>query len=421
MKVLWLCNIMLPMIAEQLGREASNKEGWLTGLAQQILLHKEENQIELGVCYPVSKKQEPKSGNAAGIHYFEFQEDTLRPEKYDLSLEDRFKEIIQQFQPDVVHCFGTEYPHTLAMTKACQDKSKVLIGIQGLCYLYADRYFADLPKSVVNRYLLRDFLKWDNIRIGRDKFVKRGQYEKKALALTGNITGRTDWDRAAAKECNPDAKYHFMNETLRSNFYQKQWNYEQCQPYSIFLSQGNYPIKGLHYMLQAMPEILKKYPKAQVYVAGDVITRYESLKDKIKIGSYGKYCLDLMNKFGIKDQVHFVGRLSAEQMCERYLKSHVFVSPSSIENSPNSVGEAMLLGMPVVSSQVGGVVNMLQTEKEGILYPYQDTQALADAVCRVFENQKNAILMGQNARAHALKTHDGNANYVRLMEIYSQI
>lgn len=421
MRVLWLCNIMLPVIAKQLGKPASNKEGWLSGLAQQILLHKEENQIELGVCYPVPKGQGTQNGETAGISYFEFEEDIIHPENYDHALETQFADILNRFRPDVVHCFGTEYPHTLAMTKACQDKSKVLIGIQGLCYLYADRYFANLPQRIVNRYLLRDLIKRDNIRIGREKYVKRGVYEKEALSLAGNITGRTDWDRAAARECSPSATYHFMNETLRSNFYSETWEYDKCEPYSIFLSQGNYPIKGLHYMLQAMPKILARFPEAKVYVAGDVITRYESLKDKIKIGSYGKYCLDLIRSLNLQDKIVFVGRLDAQQMCHRYLKSHLFVSPSSIENSPNSVGEAMLLGMPVVSSEVGGVANMLTHGKEGILYPYFDVDALSEAVCQIFEDKEQAIQMGVMAREHARKTHDGEANYARLMEIYHQI
>ena len=421
MKVLWLCNIMLPVIAEKLGKPASNKEGWLSGLAQQILMHQEENQIQLGICYPVDKQTQPQKGEVLGISYFEFQEDTARPENYDESMESKFQEILKEFQPDVIHCFGTEYPHTLAMTKACEDKSKVLIGIQGLCYIYADRYFARLPKRIVNRYLFRDFVKRDNIRIGREKFVKRGEYEKQALSLAGHITGRTDWDRAAAQECGPNARYHFMNETLRTNFYDAGWDYETCEPYSIFLSQGNYPIKGLHFMLQAMPEILKQYPQTKVYVAGDVITRYKSLMDKIKISSYGKYCLDLIKQSGLEDKVHFVGRLNATEMCERYVRSHVFVSPSSIENSPNSVGEAMLLGMPVVSSDVGGVANMLTHGKEGILYPYHQVDALADAVCQIFADKEKAVCMGQNARKHAQITHDGRTNYARLMEIYQQI
>ncbi|MGN1147253.1 MAG: glycosyltransferase family 4 protein, partial [Lachnospiraceae bacterium] len=317
--------------------------------------------------------------------------------------------------------FGTEYPHTLAMTKVCGNKEKLLIGIQGLCFKYADYYMADLPKRIQKRFLLRDFLKQDNLVIQQKKYVLRGKFEIEALQNTGHVTGRTDWDRQAAAEVNPKARYHFMNETLRSNFYGPRWSIDTCERHSIFLSQGNYPIKGLHYVLEAMPEILKNFPDTKVYVAGDVITRYGTLMEKIKIGSYGKYCLELMKKYNLAEKVVFLGRLNSEEMCERYLKSHLFLSPSAIENSPNSVGEAMLLGMPVVSSAVGGVANMLTDKEEGLLYPYQDVNKLADAVCTVFADEEQAKAYGERAREHALRTHDPGTNYRRLLEIYREL
>ena len=62
MRILWLCNIMLPMIAEQLHMESSQKEGWLTGLADRILREQEsllkagkEPEITLGICFPTDK------------------------------------------------------------------------------------------------------------------------------------------------------------------------------------------------------------------------------------------------------------------------------------------------------------------------------------------------------------------------------
>ena len=54
MKVLWLCNIMLPKIAEYLGWEVNNKEGWITGLMEEILKQKKEK-ITLSVCFPMEK------------------------------------------------------------------------------------------------------------------------------------------------------------------------------------------------------------------------------------------------------------------------------------------------------------------------------------------------------------------------------
>lgn len=52
MKVLWICNIMLPVIAEALHKEASNKEGWLSGLLEQVAAENSSD-LELAVAFPV--------------------------------------------------------------------------------------------------------------------------------------------------------------------------------------------------------------------------------------------------------------------------------------------------------------------------------------------------------------------------------
>ncbi|MBD5511185.1 MAG: glycosyltransferase family 4 protein [Lachnospiraceae bacterium] len=421
MRVLWLCNIMLPAIAEELGVEASNKEGWLTGLAEQLIRYREENGIELGVCFPVGKGGAPLQGTAGGLRYFGFTENTGKPECYDKSLETQFAAVLKEYQPDVVHIFGTEFPHTLAMARSVQDKKRVLVGIQGICSKIADFYTADLPKSIVNRFLIRDVLRWDNIALQQKKFVQRGRMETEALRSVGHITGRTAWDRQAAAELAPAAEYHFMNETLRPQFYGPKWQFSECEKYSIFLSQGNYPVKGLHYLLLALPDIVKKFPETKIYVAGDEITRYKTLKEKIKIGSYGKYCRKLIAEVGLTEKVVFLGKLNGSEMCGQYLKSHLYLSPSSIENSSNSVGEAMLLGMPVVSSAVGGVLSMLEHEKEGLLYPRGDKEALSEAVCRMFADDGFAVSCGKNAATRAAITHNPDANYRRLVEIYREI
>ena len=168
MKILWVCNIMLPVVAEHLGMEVNNKEGWLTGLADMILRNRENNQIELAVAFPVSEELQerkwsiPIQEGHSELMCYGFIEDTNHPEIYVPELETELKAIVDEFKPDVVHCFGTEYPHTLAITKVC-DKKRVLIGIQGLCKLYAERYLADLPEKVINRVTFRDWLKKDSI------------------------------------------------------------------------------------------------------------------------------------------------------------------------------------------------------------------------------------------------------------------
>ncbi len=450
MKILWLCNIMLPLVAENLGLTASNKEGWLSGLMSEVLGRQSENRIELAVAFPAPAGYEcgekhvydgnviykgRMSEEQGGLQWYAFTEDVVNPHVYDESLELQMHYITKDFQPDVVHCFGTEYPHTLAMCKAFPQKERILVGIQGLCAVYADAYFANLPDKVIRSKTLRDILKKDDLLRQQEKFALRGEMEKEAIALAGNVTGRTAWDKYYTNLWNESAVYFKMNETLRSNFYGFKWDEEACEKHSIFLSQGDYPIKGLHYMLPALPAIREKYPDVKVYVAGNGIIGEGGLWKRIKISAYGQYLRKLIKKHHLEDNICFLGRLNAEQMKQRYLDSHLFVCCSSIENSPNSLGEAMLLGVPCVSADVGGISSIFTHEQDGILYKgfrasdrtgeeqelEQIASDLAASVLDMWQDEKRLKEYCEHAMEHAKQTHDKEANYKRLVEIYEEI
>ena len=475
MKVLWLCNVMLPLIAKEYGMEASNKEGWLSGLLDVTLENQKENKVQLAVAYPAPEeilaqgetmiRKEIQTAQGRFLAYG-FREDVVHPDQYDKRLEGDLLKITEDYQPDVVHCFGTEYPHTLAMCRTFPDKKRILITIQGLCSVYADAYYADLPRRVIQRKTFRDLVKKDDILLQLEKFARRGKMEIESVSLAGNIGGRTPWDQYYAKKWNPDARYFVMGETLRKNFYEGRWEEEKCIPHSIFLSQGDYPIKGLHYMMMAMPRILERYPDARVYVAGNGITAYGTLKEKLKISSYGKYLRELMKTCDLGDKVTFLGKLSSEEMKERYLKSSLFVCPSSIENSPNSLGEAMLLGMPCVTADVGGIPGIFDGGRDGVIYrghrPEKDdfyravtdagekaprdqeaqkagsagadavghdeeagalriANALAEAVLEIWSDPQKRREYCENARAHALRNHDRLENYRQTILVYGEI
>lgn len=445
MKVLWLCNLPLPACAAQLGIEASNKEGWVSGMAEAVLAG--GSGIELSVAFPlsgdgISPGEDIRSGTArageAQISFYGFPEDVGHAEKYDQRLEPALKKIVSIVEPDIVHCFGTEYPHTLAMCRIFPRKDRLLLGIQGLCAVYAECYYADLPDRVIRSVTLRDWLKGDSLRRQQEKFALRGRMEREAVELAGNLTGRTRWDRMHTERWNPAARYHMMNESLRKEFYGPVWDAGQCEPYSIFLSQGDYPIKGLHYMLSALPAILRAYPQTKVYVAGNSLVAYETLKQKLKISAYGKYLRSLLKNKGLEERVTFLGKLDAAQMRDRYLKSSLFVCCSSVENSPNSLGEAMLLGVPCVSADVGGISSIFTGDVDGILYRgfagdktpeggagEEELEAvsgrLAEAVIRMWRDPGKRDEYCRNARAHALRTHDRERNYQKLVEIYEKI
>lgn len=432
MKVLWLCNMMLPQIAEQFHLPASNKEGWLAGLMDQIL-EDPWFQVDLAVAFPTEKELAGKVGSLAGkVTFYTFYEDVTKEDVYDPSLEATFQRMLNHFQPDVIHLFGTEFPHTLAMCRVVEDKRKLLLGIQGLCGEIADAYYAGLPEKVLNRRTFRDRLKKDSIKQQKEKFERRALNEQEAIWMAGNITGRTAWDHSRVEELHPGVPYFKMNETLRKPFYEGRWRRETCKDHSLLLSQGDYPLKGLHYVLLAMAKVRETYPDVSLTVTGNPIIRPKTTEGNLKISSYGLYIRDLIEELGLEKKVDFKGSVDAEGMKMQMTRCNAFICASAIENSPNSLGEAMLLGVPCITAYVGGIPSLFDKDKDGLAFEgyKEDTpedlervsSELAKAIIEMFSAKPEKLTMySETARYHARQTHNPEHNLERLQQIYKSL
>ncbi|MEE9361050.1 MAG: glycosyltransferase family 4 protein [Cellulophaga sp.] len=417
MKILWVTNTIFPDLSIALGKEPPVLGGWMYGLANDLV----KNGISLVVATSRPKVQTFHKVINNTTYYL------LRSEKkwtdYDSSLEFQWKEIISEVNPDVVHIHGTEYPHGLALMKA-SPTLKYVISIQGMTSVYTRYYLGGLSKKDVwKNYSLRDFLKQDSLLQAQSKFKKRGQqvevpYIKKAT----HIIGRTNWDHDHVKTINPKCTYHFCNESLRDAFYQApKWNINDKNDYTIFLSQAGYPLKGLHMVIEAINLIKDTYPTIQVRIAGNNISKTTTIKDKMRISGYGKYINKLLKKYNLLNHITFTGLLDGEQMAREYLNSHIFICPSSIENSPNSLGEAQLLGVPCIASYVGGVADMVIHNETGLLYRFEEVEMLAQAIKKIFSNSQFAEKLSKNSIIVASERHSRQTNVLRLMEIYKTI
>lgn len=421
LRVLWLSNVLLPDMAKYLHKPIPNCGGWLVGASEEL---KNQIDMQLAIAFPLTQGDDIISGVADGITYYGFSQRIPNPTKYNKDLEVLFESIIREWNPDVIHIWGTEFPHTLTMVYACKKlglQEKIIISIQGLCSVIAKHYFSDLPLKIIKRHTFRDLVFQDSIYQQKQKFEKRGKFEREALSQVSHVIGRTTWDRACSMQINSSLKYHHCNETLRNSFYKNYWELVNCEKHSIFISQAYYPIKGAHFMLEALALIIKKYPDAKLYIADDDILRKDTWKARMKKTSYAKYIGEQIEHYKLCDNVFFTGGLDEEQMCQRFLKANVFVCPSSIENSPNSLGEAMLLGVPCVASDVGGISDMLIHQKEGFLYPSDAPYMLAHYVCEIFANEDRALSLSENGKSHALRIYNKEKNVRILMEIYNQI
>lgn len=416
MRLLILCNNVPGVIRSALSGRPESNVNWLdsvlTGLRRQSAVSLEV--LCLG--------QAAASGSLdEGFSYLVFP--CKRTHRQAPELERLFGQRLDAFRPDLIHIWGTEFPHTLAMLRACGDRGlldKTAVSIQGLCHVCAERYTDGLPPGAVYSFTFRDLVRMDNIRLQRRKFALRGEIEIQALRIARHVIGRTPWDYACTEKINPERVYHFCNETLRDVFYTGQWRYESCRKHRIFASSCVYPVKGFHYLLEAMAMVAEKYPDVTLAVPGKSFLNLTG-KNRLREDGYHRYLARLARKLGLGDKLEFLGSCSADEMKTAFLEANVFALPSTIENSPNSMGEAMLLGVPCVAADVGGVSTLLKDGEEGYVYPSDQVQKLADRICQVFSMEAGAEQLGAAARVHALQTHDPEKNLKDLLEIYREL
>lgn len=91
-------------------------------------------------------------------------------------------------------------------------------------------------------------------------------------------------------------------------------------------------------------------------------------------------CLFLRNNLGLHSEVEFIDQMPHEQVKAMMQKASVLLMPSVEEGLPNVVVEAMALGLPVLSTDVGGTPEVITHGKEGFLFPPRDPQAIADSI-----------------------------------------
>lgn len=402
-KVMWLCNTPLPEVQKELGVKVCG-EGWLQGISEH--LRRQEN-IELHYVFPQEKKRGLYQRQIDRIYFWGFYSNT--GDGYELSRERKklIEKVFTEVEPDIVHIFGTEFAHSLECVEAVADRKKVIVSVQGL--------ISELAKAYTKKIPLRERACNANgkgsLLNEKYMFYRRGINEKAVLQAVSNVIGRTAWDRRCIQKLNPNCRYFYCSETLRQPFYDGKWDVNKMQRHTIYVSQANYPIKGFHVFIEAFADVLKEFPDARVYVAGK--------KDFLqKENAYGKYINQLIHKYKLKDKIDFLGGISAEEVKEKLLNVHISVMPSLLENSPNSVGEAMMLGTPVVAARVGGIPSLVRNGREAVLYSGHSARRLAEAVKSIFRNDYLAQKLSDNGRTRAQKLYDRERNLKQLLKIY---
>lgn len=416
MKVLWFTNTPCAAIEYFGGKKASGS--WLIAMSEFLSRRKD---IELHIAfYWQDYTQQFEYGS---IHYHPIHRKgigsklqraiqrfkTLRFQDTETEEIEQCKKVIDLVKPDIVHIHGTEENFGLV----CQGiQYPHVISIQGLLSSIKYKLFAGYTKEEAKKYEPYIYkLLLSGVEYMEKSFHKNSIREQIIIKNCDNIIGRTKWDYDCTLSMNPLRKYYHCDELIRKEFHDNQWtprNHRKIIRLTTTISNGIY--KGVETIFRTASQL----KAVGIDVKWDVIGI--SPNDSI-IKTTEKLLKTNHKEIGI----NLCGRKSATEIIEVLKQTDIYIQASHIENSPNNVCEAMLLGMPIIATMAGGTSSLLADNKEGYLIQDGDPYSMAGAILHCIDNYQEAVICGTNARQTALKRHCTDNVISRIVSIYKEI
>jgi len=167
------------------------------------------------------------------------------------------------------------------------------------------------------------------------------------------------------------------------------------------------PVKGLNFLIEAFQTVSRTFKNSKLVICGAETGNY---KHELKM---------LTNTLGLSSRVVFLDPVSAEDYPSLLASCDIFVLPSMSESWPLSLAEALSMEKPVIATDVGGVKEIVQNNKTGLVIKPADTTALGDALIQLLQNEGLAHRLGTNGRQFALNNFNWALLTSRFEDLYT--
>ena len=166
-------------------------------------------------------------------------------------------------------------------------------------------------------------------------------------------------------------------------------------------------IKGVEYLIEAMPIVKREFPDVRLILVGD-----GELRGKLE---------RRVRSFRLGETVTFEGDLDQSMLIPLYSMATALVLPSFYENCPFSILQAFASGVPVVATQIGGINELIDDGETGLLTPPRDSYALASAISRMLADAQLRRRISDKAKEFAYKNLQLKMAIDRFERIYSDL
>jgi glycosyltransferase involved in cell wall biosynthesis len=266
---------------------------------------------------------------------------------------------IQNINPDLVHSHGTEFQYSHI---AAQLDFPYIISVQG-----------------VIKYL-KNHLSEYNWRL-------QLELEKNVIEKSDYFISKADFCTEFIKSINPGSHVIKIDDIVSDEFFKT--DYSPVQGTLLFV--GNViKSKGIEEVIKAFIVLKKKYKKLTLRIVGYCDSKYKSILDS------------LINESKTEDII-FLGPVSSSALIKEYQNAEIFVFPSHFETSPNVIMEAMAVGLPTVTTKVGGITDMIDDGDTGFLINPKSVPEIIEKVEHFLNDKEFAQKTGQKAHQKALK------------------
>lgn len=416
MKVLWVTNQPIAHLRKMLNLPIGQSGGWMETSYASLKTSKD---ITLGIATIYN-------GTQILQDYADGNEFIAVPSKQSIGSYDpinsynlnQWTKVLKAFHPDIIHIWGTEYAQSLCVLKASEGKIPSVVYIQGMLNQLANHYCDGISLYEQLRYTTLIDIK-NNCFLWKQKkkFNKAAEREAEILNIANNVIVESDWCAYNCLSIAPNCNIYRSDLPINHIFANYNWDYEKCEKHSIFTVAGGYPIKGHHMLMKAFAQVVKIYPDAKLYIPGASNLFASNFRSRLMKTTYDAFIYSIVKKYNLQNNIVLTGKLSPEQMADRLSKCHVYVMPSSCENHSSSLIEAMIVGIPTISSYVGGISQYYKDGTNGFFYRFNEPEVLASLIIKYFKNKTLGERIGNCGKYEERKSRfsiDINNDFVKI-------
>ncbi len=171
------------------------------------------------------------------------------------------------------------------------------------------------------------------------------------------------------------------------------------------------PLKGHLHFIKAMARISRSVPRLKIWIVGDAPASKETYKEELQI---------LVRRLGLWHCTEFLGTQRDIPGILEHLDL-VVLATTTHEAFGRVVVEAQAAGVPVVATKVGGVIDIIEDGKNGLLVPPADAKSMADAVMRIFKDTHLAAELAQHAYVKVKEKYNLELMVKNTLEVYREV